>query len=135
MVMKMTLGMKAAHHQNGTFSSVRREMASEIQPTLRLFSTSGTRSSSRGGSLSTTLLATEAILVCSFLHARRDVFTGARATGRGMRFMVPRLLEVGFGSVRHIVGIRHFLVRIANAGQIGQTRFGVQEFQRSVVAR
>ena len=38
--------MKAAHHHFGALPSVMAETRSEIQPKLRLFCTSGTRSSS-----------------------------------------------------------------------------------------
>src|ERR1051325_6348293 len=87
----VTLGMNAAHHQKGTLSSTIREMASEIQPMLRLLATRGMRSNSRGGSVRTTLSATGAAISALLSFHRRRPVRQERAPllFRGSRDVLP----------------------------------------------
>src|SRR5260221_2178844 len=149
-IRQQKLGIKAYHHHLGVFPSTIPAMVSESQPGPWLFSTKGMRSSSGGGGAKVRVGAGFApgMVLCE---------AGGGAVGVGMRVSAMPASLLGFSGVvlvaftmtfgrravlireflgtgRHGLVVRHFRVRVAHAGQIGQARLGEQKFEHGIVA-
>src|SRR6266487_2834552 len=146
-VAALAVMVKATHHQRGAGFSTTPEIRSVNQLKLRLFKTSGTRATEVAAS---PLIASGAIGDASIVTEHRLVACAAdgcvaRCCGRKQatclfaaqtECLCSELISCWFlldACDSDVCCVRHFGIRIANAGEITRSRIHVQIFEQPVI--